>query len=215
MAYQYEFMCSDSRDKGTIVYAHRRNDMKSFDLSKRITSDQAPYQVVDIAHIAIDPSDISKRGRLTISISPGKKDSRSNRNLKLDLEAIQASDIQIIICLLEWSEMQMLNISDYPRKAQEAGFIFYHLPIKDRRVPELKEIVTLVPIIVQHLADGENVLIHCKSGLGRAGTISACCLGHFGYNGVDAIDMVRKQRPGAIQTPKQEECVLNYCSGLY
>ena len=214
MACQYEFVRSDSYDNGTILYAHQSNFIESFNLDRRATSEQVPYQVVDIAHVALDPSNVNKKGRLMISISPGKKDSRSNRNLQLDIEAIRSSGIQIIICLLEWSEMRKLNIVDYPRKAQEAGFLFYHLPIKDRGVPQYKEITALVPAIVKHLADGENVLVHCKSGLGRAGTICACCLGHFGYSGTDAIEMVRKQRPGAIQTSKQEDCVLYYCSGL-
>jgi len=184
------------------------------DLDKRITSNQLPYEVVDIAHVALDPYNPRKKGRLSISISPGKKDGRWNRNIQKDLEVIKNNEIQIIVCLLEWSEMRMLSITDYPRKAQEAGFLFYHLPIKDRGVPSRREIEVLVPILVQHLAMGQNILVHCRVGLGRAGTICACCLGHFGYEGKGAIETVRKQRPGAVQTSQQKECVINYCQSV-
>jgi protein-tyrosine phosphatase len=185
-----------------------------FNLDKRITSLQDPYRVIDIAHIVGDPSNPNNKGRLTLSISPGKKDSHWNRDLKLDLAIIKNNGIQVIVCLLEWSEMRMLNITDYPKIVQEDGFIFYHLPIRDGGIPQQKDIDVLVPILIQHLSAGQNVLVHCRAGLGRAGTICACCLGHFGYEGQTAIDTVRAQRHGAVQTRKQEECVINYCNGL-
>ena len=108
-----------------------------------ITSEEFPYQIVDIAHI-----NMNKKGRLTISISPGKKDRRFNRNLELDLEEIRKDGIDIIVCLLEWSEMTMLQISDYHHKVQEYGITFYHLPIKDKGIPQQKELNALIPIIV-------------------------------------------------------------------
>ena len=173
----------------------------------RITSEQSPYTITNIAKIATDPH---REGRLSISISPGKIDHRWNRNLDLDLKSIQKQGVEVIVCLLEWSEMQMLDIVHYPRKAEAAGLLFYHLPIKDCGIPSRKEIQVLVPILVQHLASGTHILIHCREGLGRAGTICACCLIHFGYDGRSSIDMIRKRRPGAIQTHRQESCVLHY-----
>lgn len=180
----------------------------NFNIDKRKNSFQDPYQIIDIAHIAINP--VSK-GRLSISIAPGKKDHRWNRDLQMDLNIIKQNGVQTIVCLLEWSEMTMLGIADYPRIAQENGLIFYHLPIKDRNIPLKKEIDALIPTIVQRLSNGQNVLVHCRGGLGRAGTVCACCLAHFGYDGPSAVNLVRQQRPGAVQTLKQEECVLNYC----
>jgi protein-tyrosine phosphatase len=180
----------------------------------RRTSIQDPYKIVDVVHVVNNLMNPCIKGRLTISISPGKKDKRNNRNLQIDLDAVKKNGIQIIVCLLEWSEMMMLNISDYPRKAQEEGFLFYHMPIRDMGIPRQKEINVLVPTVVQHLTAGHNVLVHCRGGLGRAGTICACCLTHFGYDGKNAIDAVRKQRPGAIQTSKQEECVVHYYKEL-
>jgi protein-tyrosine phosphatase len=186
----------------------------NYNIDKRTTSLQDPYRIIDIAHIVSDPSRPEIKGRLSISISPGKKDSKWNRSIQSDLDAIKINGIQVIVCLLEWSELRMLGISDYPRRAQELGFLFYHMPIRDRGTPHQSEINILVPLLVKHLALGQNVLVHCRGGLGRAGTVCACCLGHFGYEGTLAIDTVRKFRPGAIQTTTQAECVIQYCQGL-
>lgn len=199
---------------GTIIIPLGGGLIDQFNLDKRITSEQDPYRIIDIAHIVSNPSTPNIKGRLSLSISPGKKDSKWNRSLQMDLDAIKSNGIQVIVCLLEWSEMRMLGISDYPRQAQESGFLFYHMPIRDRGTPHQNEINVLVPILVQHLASGQNVLVHCRGGLGRAGTICACCLGHFGYEGRSAIETVRKMRPGAVQTNKQAECVVQYCQGL-
>ena len=186
------------------------NMAESSNLDRRVTSSQVPYEITIIANFDMN----SAIGRLCVGVAPGKKDSKWNRDLIADLQTIRGNGIQIIVCLLEWSEMKLLNITDYPRLAQENGFLFYHVPIRDRGVPHPDEINILIPLIVNHLAIGRSILIHCRSGLGRAGTISACCLCHFGFTGKNAIEMVRKMRPGAVQTSKQMSCVAQYCRSL-
>lgn len=176
-------------------------------VDSRITSEKSPYAIIDVAHIIVNPE---VKGRLTISICPGKKDDRWNRDLELDLLTIKNNNINVIVCLIEWAEMKLFNITNYPQRAQESGFLFYHLPTKDRRAPLDKEINSMVPMIAEHLSRGDNVLVHCRGGLGRAGTICATTLLHFGYDGISAINLVRQQRPGAIQTNSQIQCIMNY-----
>ena len=55
----------------------------------------------------------------------------------------------------------------------------------------------------QALRHGEDVLVHCKGGLGRAGMIAARLLVELGLPPVTAIRAVRRARPGAIETPAQ------------
>jgi hypothetical protein len=54
---------------------------------------------------------------------------------------------------------------------------------------------------------GENILIHCKGGLGRAGMISGRLLVELGESPYEAIAKVRAARPGAIDTAAQENWV--------
>jgi ADP-ribosyl-[dinitrogen reductase] hydrolase len=53
------------------------------------------------------------------------------------------------------------------------------------------------------------VLLHCRGGLGRSGTIAARLLVELGENPRVAIDRVRRARHGAIETPAQEAHVLS------
>ena len=53
------------------------------------------------------------------------------------------------------------------------------------------------------LRGGEDVLVHCKGGLGRAGMIAARLLVELGMDPEQAIRDVRRARKGAIETSSQ------------
>jgi ADP-ribosyl-[dinitrogen reductase] hydrolase len=89
--------------------------------------------------------------------------------------------------------------------------LWFHLPIVDVSTPDESfeqqwdvrgsELRTL-------LRSGRDVLVHCRGGLGRAGTIGARLLIEFGMEPATAIRQVRAVRPGAIETREQEKYVL-------
>jgi protein-tyrosine phosphatase len=60
---------------------------------------------------------------------------------------------------------------------------------------------------------GSRVLVHCRGGLGRAGTVSARLLVELGVPPVEAIRQVRRVRVGAIETAAQERYVLGLAIG--
>jgi len=62
----------------------------------------------------------------------------------------------------------------------------------------------------QMIKQGDNVLVHCTGGLGRAGRITALSLIEFGLPNGLAIAQVRIARPGAIDIAEQEEYVRRY-----
>jgi ADP-ribosyl-[dinitrogen reductase] hydrolase len=53
-----------------------------------------------------------------------------------------------------------------------------------------------------------DVLVHCRGGLGRAGTIAARLLVELGMEPIKTIASVRAVRPGAIETTEQEKFIL-------
>ena len=61
--------------------------------------------------------------------------------------------------------------------------------------------------IKDSLSSGGRVLLHCRGGLGRAGTVAARILVEFGYAPDVAIEAVRRARPGAIENSIQERYV--------
>jgi ADP-ribosyl-[dinitrogen reductase] hydrolase len=87
---------------------------------------------------------------------------------------------------------------------------WHHLPIRDGEVPGAhfeQQWILAGEAIRNLLRSGMNVLVHCKGGLCRAGTIAARLLVEFGHSPASAIAMVRAARPGALETPDQEAWV--------
>ncbi len=68
----------------------------------------------------------------------------------------------------------------------------------------------LVARMLAAVQRGEIVVVHCWGGLGRAGTIAACCLVARGVLPARAISLVRAARPGAVQSPEQERFVREF-----
>jgi ADP-ribosyl-[dinitrogen reductase] hydrolase len=63
------------------------------------------------------------------------------------------------------------------------------------------------PRFVQALRAGKRLVVHCKDGLGRAGTIACLILLDSGVvtDADEAMARVRTVRPGAIETLAQEK----------
>lgn len=166
------------------------------------------YHISPICNVR--PNGNISYGRLGSAMCPGKRTSNWDRNLMDDLLAIKTLGYKHIICLLQWYELEYLSINDYQEKANSLDLILYHFPIKDRSIPRMKHTKTLVKKIAELLNRGESVLVHCRAGMGRAGMICSCLLTHYGLFPESAIDYVRKQRPGSVQTKEQVRFVYYY-----
>ncbi len=66
------------------------------------------------------------------------------------------------------------------------------------------------PAVVDRLRKGGRVLVHCRGGLGRAGTVASLLAVELGHDPEDALRQIRAVRPGAVETRAQEGYVLGY-----
>ena len=82
-----------------------------------------------------------------------------------------------------------------------------HLPVVDLTAPTLEQVTRALSIIDDFLARDLPVAVHCQAGLGRTGTVLACYLVAQGSSAQDAIQQVRTERPGSIETPEQEAVI--------
>ena len=88
---------------------------------------------------------------------------------------------------------------------------YLHMPTDDLSAPDIEKIDTTVDFIHERINKNESVMVHCAAGIGRTGTILACYLvKHQNYSAKDAINKVRKKRPGSIQSESQEIAISLY-----
>ncbi len=65
---------------------------------------------------------------------------------------------------------------DLPLIEQKAGFDVYYLPIEDEETPEMETMDNALEWIDESIYLGKKVLVHCRHGIGRTGTIVSAYL---------------------------------------
>jgi len=165
----------------------------------------------------LDHADYPALRRLGLTFAPGKKQGGAltglwDRNLELDatrLREVYRTDI--LVSLIESHELAELQIPNLVEVMNGLGIDVIRHPIRDGSIPEdLEAFTAVVERIAGALEAGSTVVVHCKGGLGRAGTTAACAavaLSGGTIAGRDAIELVRTYREGAVETLSQEEFI--------
>lgn len=156
-------------------------------------------------------------GRIYFTMCPGKKQPNADtgpwdRDLDTDLEVITDAEVTTMVTLMESHEITACDLSSeiLTEACQSRGIAWHHCPIVDFETPGEdweKAWTNLGDSLRQALQNGENILLHCRGGRGRAGMIAARLLVELGMPPDTAISDVRTQRPEAIETAIQEEHV--------
>jgi protein-tyrosine phosphatase len=161
-------------------------------------------------------------GRVGITFCPGKYDRQAmtgywDRDLSIDLDAIRNWGAAAVVTLLEPKEILLLRVEHLGEEVRRRGILWFHLPIADVSTPDEgfeRSWVLAGDALRTLLRNGRDVLVHCRGGLGRAGTIATRLLIELGMEPAIAISRVRAVRPGAIETREQEKYVLGTLRGL-
>lgn len=151
-------------------------------------------------------------GELGLTICPGKQGESVfgapwARDLHADIAAIRDWGADAVVTLVERPEMACLGVEALPQAVRAAGMDWHHLPIHDLEAPDAAFEAAwrqCGPCLHRLLENGGKVLVHCRGGRGRAGTLAALVLIERGLRPDAAIAAVRAVRHGAIETQAQE-----------
>lgn len=133
------------------------------------------------------------------------------RDLETDIAAVRDWGATALINLLQPEEMAVLRVWELPERVVSAGIAYHHLPIEDGGVPDDVAEAAWEGVgadLRRRLRASERIVIHCKGGLGRTGVMAARLLVELGAEPAEAVRLVRKARPGAIENELQERYVL-------
>jgi atypical dual specificity phosphatase len=119
-----------------------------------------------------------------------------------DLRWLRSQGIQIILTLTE----------ETLRKSQvdDAGLLSIHEPIRDFHAPTMEQLDRCVSVIRNALSKKMPVAIHCAAGMGRTGTVLTAWLISKGMAPREAIDEIRRLRPGSVETRVQVDSLLEW-----
>ncbi|MFQ4139945.1 dual specificity protein phosphatase family protein [Nodosilinea sp. PGN35] len=171
--------------------------------------------------LAVDflpPDRLPLPGQIGFAIAPGRQDEDSKaiwqRDLQADLTRLKDHyRVDRLVCLLGADERAGLGIATLLDDATALGIATENLPIVDDELPtSLEAFTALVDRIVAATAAGETVVVHCRGGGGRTGTVVAACLVKLGYSAEDAIAAVQQARSGALGVAAQRDFIHRFAA---
>lgn len=180
--------------------------------------------------IAPDPFPITwitqnLQGNFALSQAPGKKIAKGrngkkfDRDLGNDVKFIKENhNISVIVCLLNKYELRTIgiNLDDYKKLCEKNQIQLFVYPIVEMGVPqdEMKTFhLEVIEKIAKEIISGRNILIHCRGGIGRAGTIASCLLLFLKIfeSAMEAIKFLRSIRDKrCVESKKQYDFIEEY-----
>ncbi|SRR6266550_1663984 len=150
-------------------------------------------------------------GKLALSARP-----RGGDWLEDDLASWRREGVDTVVSLLTPDETTELDLDNEARSVKAQNMDFDSFPIRDRQVPASQtSLASVLERINADLSTGKNVLVHCRQGIGRTGTVAACLLVSKGWNPSAAVDHLSSLRGIPIpETPEQRHWIDQYAAIL-
>jgi len=137
----------------------------------------------------------------------------SGEQIDVEFKNIADQGINTIVSLLEIGESAEVGLQDEETLATKNGMAFHSFPIEDYGLPASKDqFKVFSKSLFSAAAGGENIVIHCRAGIGRSGLVAAGVLLHSKYEPLDAFNHISNKRGETVpETDEQKNWLLeNY-----
>jgi protein-tyrosine phosphatase len=112
------------------------------------------------------------RGKSALASRP-----RGEDWLEDEIKSWRQAGINTVLSLLEPAEEMELGLKDEGALVKRQGMKFNSLPIPDRQVPNSESgLRAMLEKMDADQSAGDNVVVHCRQGVGRTGLVAACLL---------------------------------------
>ncbi len=122
------------------------------------------------------------------------------------LNTIKESGVEVILNLC-------VECGDLHEVERAAGFNVYWLPVSDAYTPELDELDDALEWLNAHVESGKRVLVHCRFGVGRSGSIIAAYLLKRGFSLEHVLETMKKT-PATPTSREQRKLIFEYAKKL-
>lgn len=168
--------------------------------------------------LRIDSVAVPGGGRLGLTFCPGKKQQLAmtgawDRDLALDLRAVEAWGAKGVLTLLEPAELVSLGVPQLGQAVAQQGMSWHHIYLPNDAVPDaafMQQWQQGRGAMHQHLSKGESLVIHCMGGIGRTAMAAAMLLTERGMPPQQAISSITQAREGVFCVPEQVDFILRY-----
>jgi protein-tyrosine phosphatase len=124
--------------------------------------------------------------------------------LEDEIISLRKSNLDAVISLLEPGEVSEFELEHEEKFCQKHGITFHSFSIPDRNIPSsMRDAQKFIQQLVSLLAEGKNLVIHCRQGIGRSSMMAACVLVKNGYSVADAFAVIEIAR--GCQVPDTQE----------
>jgi predicted protein tyrosine phosphatase len=129
--------------------------------------------------------------------------------LEDEVQAWKDAGFDRVVSLLMPDEVADLDLGQEAAWCQTHGIQFISFPIPDRSVPVSRHAaLALVHQLMQALAEGEHIAVHCRQGIGRSALLAACVLVARGEKPETAFQHISIARGCMVpETVEQQEWV--------
>src|SRR5262249_51981280 len=115
--------------------------------------------------------------------------------LEVDVAALSAGGVNILVSLLESEESAELGLDDELGCCAAHDIKFLSLPVPDLGAPlDSTGFVQVATNLARLLREGKHVAVHCRQSVGRSGLLAVSVAVASGVELVEALEIVSKAR---------------------